>query len=609
MILKQILKKSFRAIFLVIVVLSLLEGVLWLVNTPSNILYTDDSSGLLQMNKNLVLQLSLNESASTLRFKKEKGKNTFRIFIVGQKVNNKVPHNPNTSFTHILNYKLQHIFKDKNIELINIAFNSPSSFELAKVCRQLKNYEPDLVMICPGKNEFDSKNAYPYTVLMGNPELDGFLCDTYIYQGIKNLLTFGKTSSSEYINSSIFKKTIENFEIKLEKMVIDLHDNDIPVILVNNTSNMLDTAPQKGGFSSPDSSFLTKIFEEGEAAYANSDYEKASACFTKVFRKERYHAQTLFYLGKLALRDHDLKAAQKFFKEAIDNDPVKLRTPSQINNVIFRIACTRNCPLIDTENLFLANSTLGIPGYDLFCDEQNLNLQGNLLLADNCLKTIFMEGYLSKSEYKNQNYESQVAITPFDSIFDQYYSKCYGQPFTDVSTTFEELIVNLFAEKKNSWEESMNKLYDYYIQNKNYRMAFKTIENLVLENPYNVTLNDKASRTAAIIGDSQQVIRYASRVYKMKPDTEIAERLVISYLKLDMPESALPYLKYVGNYTLNKKDFNFIYNATNQIIDLKNSLKQSPNDLSIRNKIAQKYYEIGNEEVAQLYDVSTSHLN
>lgn len=610
MILKQTFKKCLKVIFLVITLVSITEGLLWILNKPSQKLFIENALGLFEINKKFIRHLSVNEFASSQHFKKEKNRNTFRFFVIGEQINSNIPHNPNSRFSHILNYKLQHIFKDKNIELVNIAFDSSSSFELSKVCRQVQNYEPDLVMICPGKDEFYGKNAYPNNILTGNPELDIFLRKTHIYQGIKNLFSPSSGNPSANFNSSVFKKTVENFEINLDQMVLELQEKNIPVILVNATNNLLDVAPQKNRFSSPDSIHLKKLFEEGEKAYTEGNYDKAYASFSKISHKEMYHAQTLFYLGKLALKNHDLKLAQTYFQKSADNDPVKLRTPSQINNAIFRIASTRNCPFIDAEKLFFEATTLGIPGNDLFSDEQNTNLRGNLLLADVCLQTIFKEGYISKTKIEDLNQKSQVAVTPFDSIYDKIRSRSSGSIsnliFPEVSTTFEEQTVTLFAEKKNSWEESMNQLYEYYIENKNYGMAFKIIENLVLENPYNISLNDKASKTAASIGDSQMVIHYAARVYKMKPNTDIAQSLVINYLKLDMPESALPYLKYIRNR--NHNELNIIYSSTNQIIDLKKLLKHNPNDPNIRAQIAQQYHNIGNDEVALLYSNPISKI-
>ncbi len=601
MILKQTIKKTFRVLCLVFAFLAVLEGLLWLVNKPSYILFTENANGFLEINRKFVKHLSVKEFAELKPFKKEKPKNTFRIFIVGEKINYQRPHNPNAGFTHILNYNLQHLFKDKNIELVNVAFDSSSSFELSRVCNQLLNYEPDLVMLCPGKDEFYGENAYPNNVLTGNPEFDNFLTRTHLYKGIRKL--FPSAKSGIAINNVLFRKTVENFEINLDKIVLSLQDKSIPVILVNNVSNLLDVVPQNIGFSSPDSSSLEKVFETGEKAYSEKDYDKAYACFSKINRKEKYHPLTLFYLGHLALKNKDFKSAEDYFKQSADCDPVKLRIPTQINNAVFRIASTRNCPLIDAEKLFFQASANGIPGNELFLDEQTLNLRGNALLANGCLQTILKEGYLKKTKVENYNIASQLPITPFDSIYDQMISQSpvsqAGLIFSDVSTTFEEKMVNLFAEKKNNWEESMNKLYDYYIKNRNYRMAFKIIENLVLENPYSISLNEKASQTAAIVGDSQLVIHYASRVYKMKPSPDIAQSLVINYLKLDMPESALPYLKYIRNH--NQRDFDLIYTTTNQIIDLKKLLKNRPDDSSIRARIAQQYKSIGNDEAALVY--------
>jgi hypothetical protein len=124
------------------------------------------------------------------------------------------------------------------------------------------------------------------------------------------------------------------------------------------------------------------------------------------------------------------------------------------------------------------------------------------------------------------------------------------------------------------------------------------IENLALENPYDISVNNHASIAASFLGDSQKVVRYAGRAFAMKHENELARRLLIHYLKLDRPSDALPYLEYAR---LKDRSLDLIYRATLQIIDLKKQLEHDSANPELRRQIATRYEAIGNNELALRY--------
>jgi hypothetical protein len=121
-----------------------------------------------------------------------------------------------------------------------------------------------------------------------------------------------------------------------------------------------------------------------------------------------------------------------------------------------------------------------------------------------------------------------------------------------------------------------------------------------LENPYNIGISRKAYQTAAMMGDSQLVVHYASKVYAIQRDFDTAKQLFLSYLKLDKPENALPYLEY-ARQNARQNNLNLIYTATTQIIELKKILQQNPGNREVKRRIAEHYLAMGNEEVARWY--------
>lgn len=607
---KQVLKSIRKGFLIVFVLLALTEGILRIFQIGGdNLLFVESNtnSEILEVNNHFVYDLNSKTSdVKSSPIKKVKDKNTFRIFVLGKPADPSLPQNPNSTFSHILKYYLQRSFPDKNIELVNIAFNSAHSFLQYDISKQIINYQADVVFAWPGGDEFNVNNPQHIWLHRMAKNFQQFR----LVQGIQKLLPNLKNSSNNIEpDKQLYSKIISNFETNLSDMVTGLQNYGIKVVLMNNASNLLNMAPQKSCFTRPDSSYLQELYKMGEEEYLSNKFEKAHHCFSKLYQKDKAHAGTCFYLGKLAYMDHNYAKAKKFFELAIERDHLKPRVPTEINNIIFKIAAIKNCQLVDVVQSFAAQTATGIPGNNLFTGAQQVNLTGNIIIATECYKTLLKD--LEKLKVKENDITQNYSITAFDSIYERISSeKLKGNQVGDiinivdsqiVSTSFEEKTTNLFAEKKVTWEESMNALYQHYIENRNYTKAFRVIESLALENPYDLGISTKASKAASFLGDSQLVIHYARKVYSVKPDVELANLLFINYLQLDMPEDALPYLVYIRkNKTDN--DINFIYTITCQVIDLKKLLEKNPDSKEIRNQIANRYNEIGNYEIALIYE-------
>lgn len=572
-------------------------------------LFIEDTANqnLLVLNKDFTKRYSATTTfLSVPSVKKNKEQNTLRIFCLGIPVPENMPYNPNVTYPHILNNLLQRSFPDKNIELINIPINEANSFMFSDICKQLPGYGADYVLINPGYEEFTSirhNNLFTFNILTNR--LSNSLVDLQLLHTVNKI--FGKFPIQPRNTANNTRKKF--FEENLNETVAYLHENNIKPILINNSNNLLDIPPQKSRFSSPDSVRLSSLFKKGEDAYLSNNNELAYSYFSQIYKKDKAHAATAFYLGKLALKNNEPEKAKKLLQKAADVDEIPERTTSDINALVTRTAIVQGCSIIDIDNSFSQHSPMGIPGDNLFLGYSEPNLTGNILIAVECYKAL-----VNDSLIKGCNANTlirKLSISTFDSLYNSMCNemcikgrKIQITPYLTsriTSTSYEKKIALLFAERKTSWEESMNSLYEYYIANKNYTMAFKIIDNLALENPHSTSINEKASQTASMLGDSQLVVYYGKKVFKTQPKIDIAKRLFISYLKLDMPEDALPYISYVCKEAINPDEFKLLYSNTQQIIELKKLLYKDPANSKLRKNIAMHYTNIGNNEVARLY--------
>lgn len=598
--LKRLFKISFKILLILILCFTIAEIVLRLTAINiNNELFTE-----IPHNTNLLV---LNKAFARLpasNIKKIKDKDDIRIFVVGETIHSQVPINPNGSFSHLLNLLLQHSFPDKNIELVSITLDKLRSFDPYDFSSQLVKYAPDIVMIYPGRD----KLGYPFFA-QDKSWLNRSVSKLHIYLLAKNLYGIfdNKIKDTVIADNQPLSNSLVSFDNNLNVMVEALQEHGVSVVLMNSSSNILDGPPQKSYFSVPDSARLKVLFENGRKAYLNHDYDKAYSYFFEVNKRDKAHAGTYYYLGGLAYQAGDFKTARKLLQQAVEHDISKVPSAFQINGIILKTATLHDVPLVNLENSFSRNSRGGIPGSNLFNDVWQANLYGNLLMAEESYKIVIKEARLKPEKIP---LKKDFVLTPFDSAYDRLCSKEKEYIECPIAySTFEETTVSLFANNNVSWEETMNKLYDYYITNKNYDLAFRIIANLALENPYDISINNKASVTASFLGDSQLVVHYAKKIYKLKPDVKVAQRIFLNYLKLDMPDKALPYIEYAQNNTFGGDDLRLIYDATRQVINLKKYLKKYPDNKDIRKQIAHQYFKMGNEEIALLYaETSEKHL-
>ena len=87
-------------------------------------------------------------------FKLKKDENAFRIFIVGGNIVNGVPYDKSINFSSIYKFLLNNSNKNIDYELIDLSINSINSYGVNDIIKHLPKYQPDLIILNTGYNEF-----------------------------------------------------------------------------------------------------------------------------------------------------------------------------------------------------------------------------------------------------------------------------------------------------------------------------------------------------------------------------------------------------------------------------------------------------------------------
>ena len=85
---------------------------------------------------------------------KEKPKDLYRIFTLGASTTAGYPYLYNGTFPAILKQMLKNKYPNKQLEVINLAMPAVTSYAVREIALHLREYDPDMLIIYAGHNEF-----------------------------------------------------------------------------------------------------------------------------------------------------------------------------------------------------------------------------------------------------------------------------------------------------------------------------------------------------------------------------------------------------------------------------------------------------------------------
>lgn len=573
-------------------------------------------------------------------FKREKDDRTFRIFVLGESTTIGYPYFHNGSFHRWLQYRLMQTYPDSNFEIINLSLTAVNSYTVLGFSKEVVDFKPDAVLIYTGHNEYYGALGVGSTQLMGsNPwvvnsilamrELKIVQLTTNAYQKLLKVLDkeddqVNATRMESMVaqrqipfGSKLYTKGVDQFESNMSETLALFDRFDIPVFIGNLISNEKDLPPF---ISISEEQITPKSFFEhyalGEAALHEHDTLIAFDHFKKANNTFSEHADCNFYLGSLSYAQKKYREAKIYFETAKELDELRFRAPDILNTIISDLTVKySNSHLVDVKNEFESNSHSAIIGEELAVDHVHPNLKGFALMSNAFYKSIEEAELLSKSPKKGEiSFEQLLAEMPIskvDSIAGAYRIHIlkegwpYNEPGSEdkiSSDTYEQRLAYKLLHKKIDWRQVNDSLFAYYTQIGQLRKARKISEALVLEYSEDPVFYDKAGMLNVQAQKIENAIFYITKSFHLRPNYDKAQFLLIHHLKMDNPMEAIQYLDYaIANNNETVPELNHIKALTEQAIALRGSLKNSPADLKIKNKIAQVYLQMENRDGALKY--------
>jgi tetratricopeptide (TPR) repeat protein len=425
-------KKAIFALVAVLLVLGAAELVLWVAGVPSLLaerdpfrgfsrsvrVYQEAPGGELMATPPRAVRQSFNYQ----EFLREKPENGYRVFTLGGSSAYGFPWGAEQAFTRLLGEALQTTYPDRKVEAVNAAAMSYASHRLRVLLHELVDYEPDLVVVYSGHNEFVETRFYR-ELLERQESLDlvrGLLYRWRLYSVLTRLVegagdgagesladgeerSLGEILGLDVAREATIRRGAEEkseaaaaFAENVRALVDLARGAGADIVLCTVPANLRDWRPDESYFAESLSPELRKKIEDdlelAEAALERGDPASALPPLEEARARAPGHAGIRFLLGRTYEALERWEEAAAAYGEARDLDGQPARVLSDFNEILREVAREKEVPLLDAERIFEESSPHGLVGFNLVEDYVHPNLEGHRLIARELFALILEEG-------------------------------------------------------------------------------------------------------------------------------------------------------------------------------------------------------------------------
>ncbi|MDP6443392.1 MAG: GDSL-type esterase/lipase family protein, partial [Pirellulaceae bacterium] len=339
------------------------------------------------------------------RFAAQKAASEYRIFCVGGSTVQGRPWSIETSFSNWLELTLRAADPDRTWEVVNCGGVSYASYRVAPIVEECLGYDPDLLVVYTGHNEFLEERSYPL-----QRDIPPWLARAYsafeslrIVQWTQESTRLTSRSASDertllstevdalldyrgglaaYHRDNAWRESVEeHYEVNLRRIIALASQANVPVILVDPVSNERDCPPFKlevaPELSDERSAEFSALWERAKAARG----EEAERLLQQALRLDPEHAGAWFMLGQIQLTAKEIEGARTALRKAQDYDVCPLRMTEPLHAQLRRVAADTRTPMVDARSFFNDWAADGIPGDDQLVDHVHPSIDGHQRIA------------------------------------------------------------------------------------------------------------------------------------------------------------------------------------------------------------------------------------
>jgi tetratricopeptide (TPR) repeat protein len=348
-------------------------------------------------------------------FLKQKPKDCYRIFVLGESTTAGFPYGNNLMFSRILHRRLLDTFPDRRIEVVNTAFTAINSYTLLDFMDEILAQHPDALLIYAGHNEFygalgagsvESVGHYRW-IATSYLALQKFKTVVLVRNVVHAIIKSVSTSPSPEaksdptatamervvkdkvipLDSPLYRSGQTQFYENLEEILEKARKANVPVLISELVSNIRDQAP-----------------------------------FVSVRHDTLAPAMEVFQRAQAFERAGSFEEAQKAYYRAKDLDALRFRATEEINRIIHDLAKEFGAAVVPMKSIFENASPNRLIGHNLIHEHLHPNIDGYFLMADAFYNAMRREKFIS-SIWDERNikpaayYRRHWGYTALDSVY------------------------------------------------------------------------------------------------------------------------------------------------------------------------------------------------
>ena len=384
-----------------------------------------------------------------------KPQNGVRMFCLGGSTVYGHPYQADTAFPKWLEMELNASDPSRSYQVINCGGISYASYRLARIVKEVLHYQPDLIILATGHNEFLEDRTYhsikrrppvwawlqdaAYSLRTVNLARGWFVPqpkpasrassandDSGLSPEVRARLDNASGYASYHRDDAWCENVIAQFDESVRDMVAACRAAHVPIMLVKLGSNLRDCPPFKSEHRAditPDEERDWQKAFEAAMATVEKNPEQALELYRQAEAIDGEYALLNYRIAHILDRLGRVPEALTYYGKARDEDICPLRIIKPMEQSLARIAVDTGTPLLDAARLLAAESFDYIPGFESYLDHVHPTIGGHQRIARTLASQMREGGLVSKAADWPADERQRAYTRHLDQLGSRYFAE------------------------------------------------------------------------------------------------------------------------------------------------------------------------------------------